>query len=370
MNFSFELFAGMRSPLENFFASVEEKIMLYEEHIDTTVAHYDRQMGMDIAKNTAEYQIENARAVKAFDIAYDEWDGDAEFRHAAAMHESGLADVENAFESHEQMIREENEELLDYFNKSSLIMLYSLLESEQKHLCQILKELKGTKISVSDFESRDYIGGSFKYLELVIDLDKAPFEPFATKLKDVQYVRNRVVHDHSEFSMADDEVLNKVLANAKGLIEMRTTLDEERRILRLFKPAYIKNQYQLVRELFTAFFWEINEKFGYPVLQDRLRRLFRQSFPDVVISIEKVEDVKGGRLIMAEVMTTAANFKCNIKITRAKKRTFNFINQIDRNEKIDACIAQLKTRENKMIAALWKLVEPSPELQIDLMFYQ
>lgn len=191
---------GRKTPLENFFANVKSRVITHTHHIEHTVLLYKQEH--DEAKNKIEASLKEP--YEKLHVDYEALLG--EFEDPAlddqyARHQSGLADLENEHVRREEQLFDEQLELLGLFHNSAIIQAYSLLEKELKDLCDILKKETGESISQHDFASRDYIKGCLKYLGLVIKLDISRLDPFMTKIIDLQYIRNRLIHDRGEFSI-------------------------------------------------------------------------------------------------------------------------------------------------------------------------
>ncbi|WP_461789722.1 hypothetical protein [Pedobacter sp.] len=268
--------AEPKSRLEIFFSTLKYRINSHIEHIEVTDSLYKKQL------SEARQQLEDSfiEPLKIATKRYKELVGDGEVSPSddqIASHESGLSDLENehSFQDHE--LSERFDELGSMFNNSALIQTCSLLEKELKDLCYLLQDEENELISLEDFASRDYIGGCLKYLTLVIKLDNTILEPYLNKIKDLQFLRNRIVHDRGEF-LKSDEKLRDNLKIIKEIIKKssnRVELIEEHRYheLKIKEASYVLDYYKHILEFFQTILWLIENRFNHKLLKSKLIRL-------------------------------------------------------------------------------------------------
>jgi hypothetical protein len=361
-----------RFSLSRFFIGLAEKIELYEDHVRKTNAFYEHDLKPKLDALEQEYKADSVQAQEQFEKVNKEWDGEEHFRYVMAMHESGLDNLDEGYQYQQELVREPYEEMLDYINKASLILLYSLLESSLKRLCELLKEMEKTRISVADFG--DYIAGSMKYLDLVIGLPRASLEPFETKITHIQYVRNRIVHNHSEFDMEDDSTLNEIISASKPYLIMVESPDEPVRTLKIYDPAYIFNSYQVLKDYFNELFWLINKKYGYPIINDKIAKVFQASLGAIEVTNTQVDNIKGGKKLTASITYTAKDaqapttISAKISITRSSKFELNITDQTG-NADIAKWKSDSEAKDTRIKYALWGIVTPEPDLKIEILIF-
>ena len=131
---------------------------------------------------TAKFLNEEEEPIVAHDIAYGE-----------AMSILGM--YPDLFD--EQM--ENNtlvfEQSIDQLIKSTIVMVYSVIEYSLNKICMILEKQLNTNIKLDDLKNRGYIGTYFIFFEKValIDFDKLEYSRF----QKFQNVRNNIVHANS-----------------------------------------------------------------------------------------------------------------------------------------------------------------------------
>lgn len=371
--------AETRSALDTFFLKLEEKIILYQQHIKTTTDFYTAELDKNLQPIIDQRESEKDEVEKKFQEYYEAWDGPEEYRQLVAEHESGRDSMYDYFEFQEDIWKEHYGEMFDYLNKSSLIIMYALLESQMSRLCTILKEMSGSKIKADDFKSTNYIEGYFKYLDLVILLDMQPLDDYRRRIVPIQYVRNRLAHNGGEFDMGvdenDDKELVKVVQESKGLLVLVHDQNDNKRYLKIFDTRYIDEGYELIRELFHDLFWMINKKFGFPVFCERMVRMFRPYFGENQVTILKIDSVKNGTKITTEIdfkveSGESVAFRCNITITTAKTYQLNILNQAEENKQIQECADEMMRHPTRVTHGyLSGIVRPNPALKVEMTFY-
>nr|WP_121271686.1 hypothetical protein [Pedobacter schmidteae] len=367
-----------QSPLLAYFNNVESKIELYEQHIAVTTQFYSSELEKKLLSVRKELELEKKTVEKAYEVAYQTATGTEDERHLIADEESGRGSMYDYYQYQEELWEEHYAEMFDYFNKSSVIMLYGLMESELKNLCIILKKLTDTRISIDDFKSANFIKGYFKYLDLVIEIPYTTLEKFNTKIEHLQFIRNKIAHNNSEISSVDDKeekkVLKEVMAQSKKLLTETDDYLTGKKYLRIFDSAYVKHGYDLFKGLIHELFLLVNQRFGFTILIENLRDLFIPYCNAATFSVVKVDTVKGGMkfIVQAELKDEAMvpeAFMMNITVTGAKNYDVEVLNQVMGNDKVSFYVNNINNRKNLAIRFFNGWVEPSPKLKLQITFF-
>ncbi|MBC3959666.1 hypothetical protein [Morganella morganii] len=102
------------------------------------------------------------------------------------------------------------------FNKSTLVSLYSCLEHNFNDFCNICQRIKGSNISVTDFNG-DGIHKAKKYLTKLMSIDFSPSREWQF-LMDFNKVRNCIVHANGDINkMTTAATLQFIVGNTKNL---------------------------------------------------------------------------------------------------------------------------------------------------------
>jgi hypothetical protein len=372
----FFFFNPKRSAADRFFLLIEEKIELYNRHIAVTKSLYNDERTKELKPLIDEYNSVKDEVEKIYEDEYKNWEGEEDQRALMAEHLSGRQNMYDYFESQEDIVNEHYDEMFDYFNKSSLIILYALLEGELKKLCGTLKPMAEIRIDVDDFKSDNYIEGYIKYLDLVIGLKTEKLETFTNRIQQIQYVRNRIAHNGAEFTMAANSALDECINKSGGLLVLAHDSEMEKRQLKMSNPEYIDKCYELVRKVFNALFWLVNERFGNTILKERIRYMFEPEFGETAVEIQKTETIKGGmcftvRIGYAEEQGTAAEFICKISVTGAKTNSVSVINQDEGNQRLQKWSDERQSKGHKLYDGFLKgLIGHKSGLKVDLKLYQ
>lgn len=312
---------GRKTSLENFFANVKSRVMTHTHHIEHTVLLYKQEH--DEAKHKLKVSLKEP--YKKLYVDYKALLGqfeDPALDDQHASHVSGLAELENEHARREEQLFDEQMELLGLFHNSAIIQAYSLLEKELKDLCDVLKKETGEAISQHDFASRDYIKGCLKYLSLVIKLDISRLDPFMTKIIDLQYIRNRLIHDRGEFSIEEVDkikVMNSIIATSSGRIELMDNGDIS--VINVKDVTYILEYYEIFLNFFQTILVLVEERFGNKIVEAKLKRAFSSLNEVFLIITEQVKPAKSsftGKFTLHFVNGTTPDLAVELKLTQRK----------------------------------------------------
>jgi len=310
--------------LEKSFIEINNQLELYEKHHSSTLKNYLKswQEELDVLKER--YKKAEKRAQEKYDETIGTNDPKNEDNIAYATHISGIDYLaHNKYEEIEE-IKAKYLDFLDLFSKSTLISLYSLNENFLSKICDITSQTFEKKIKVSHFSSRDYLNSSFNYLELVIDLQKEPFEKHVSKLKDIQSIRNKIIHEGSEIK--DSSILKTVKKFSPNLI-----YDEEKEFLRIVKPDFNKDFFKLLKSLYEELLWQLEERQQNKTLKSILENWF--GLIEGKITISEISSKKTSNKIRTIDFKIESDndkipeLKGKLTITRSKGYVFEIIDQ-------------------------------------------
>lgn len=171
------------------------------------------------------------------------------------------------------------------------------------------------KIKLLHFSQRDYLLSSFNYLELVIDIPIQPFEKYVSKLKDIQSIRNKIIHEGSEIK--DNSILKTIEKYSPNLL-----YDKENEFLRIVNSNFNNDFFALLKSLYQELLWQLEERQKYKTIKSILENWF---------------GIIEGKITISEVYST--------KIS-SKKRTIDF-KIVSDNEKIPELNGKLSLTSNK-----------------------
>lgn len=263
--------------LEKSFLDIKEQIELYEKQHSNTINAYlkNRQDEQDaLEKRYVEIEDE---AQKRYEEALGTENPEDQNNIAYATHISGIDYLLHKKNEETEKIRLKYADFLDLFSKSTLIALYSLNENFLNKICNISSETFNQKIKVSHFNSRDYLKASFDYLELVVDIPKEPFESYISKLKEIQSIRNNIIHSGSQ--VTDLSILKLVKAQSHSF-----HYHEQTQFLRVRSPKFTNYFFTLVKNLYEEILWQLEERQGNNTLKEIFENWFGLIEGQIVIS--------------------------------------------------------------------------------------
>lgn len=301
--------------LEKSFLAISEQLELFEKQHSSTIKNYLKSWQEELDTLTERYKKSEKRAQQRYDETIGDSDPNNQNNIAYATHNSGIDYLAHRKQEDIEEIKAKYSDFLDLFSKSTLIGLYSLNESFLSKICGLSSQAFKKKIKLSHFSQRDYLLSSFNYLELVIDIPIKPFEKYISKLKDIQSIRNKIIHERSEIK--DDTILKSIEKYSPNLF-----YDKEKEFLRIVNVNFNKDFFELLKNLYQELLWQLEERQKYKTIKSILENWF---------------GVIEGKITISEVNSTK---------TSSKKRMIDFKIDSD-NEKIPELRGKLSLTSNK-----------------------
>lgn len=315
---------------EILFNEIKKQIDIYNRQYLLTLKTYIKEWQGEISSKNETYKTQKEIAEKIYVETFD-GNEDDDSAHSYAMHTSGLETLEYMHFNTIEEIDNEYKNFLDLYSKSTLIALYSLNESKLNEISNIASEIFQKKIKPSHFNTRDYLNSSIQYLELVIELETDKIEKYISKLKDIQFLRNNIVHNISIFS--DIKTITEISNKHKESLNF----NPENQYLKISNSKFIKDFFSLLKEFYKDLFWIIDKKQNSQIIRNGL--IHWLGLIDNKISIEDFKFNKfsnNEKQMHFKAITFNAdipNFECRITLKKSKEKSFDLINQTD-NEKI------------------------------------
>lgn len=104
-----------------------------------------------------------------------------------------------------------------YYHHSSIVLIYTVLESSLSQLCHEVTEMTKSKFTHERLAGKNLIGKSIDYLQLTSSLDFTKIEGVWAKIGRYQGIRNQIVHQNSRLkkdktgsTAAEQEKLKKL----------------------------------------------------------------------------------------------------------------------------------------------------------------
>ena len=133
------------------------------------------------------------------------------------LEENMIADIDSQPDNEEMLVglfHKEISKLKSYFYHSSIVLVYTLLESSLSHLSAEIKNCTNSKLLLNDLSDNNLIRKSIRYIELTCDIDLKKEKKLYDRICEYQQLRNQIVHQNSRVKGNTPEALVK---NAKAL---------------------------------------------------------------------------------------------------------------------------------------------------------
>jgi len=358
---------------ERFFIQVQHKLQLYKRHTETTIKLYQDEFKERMAKHKKVAQAAMAEANEAYKRHYEEIEGDDQNKHSYAAHESGIDELQYHFSNEEEALKNNFSEMADHFNKSALVTLYALMETELRRLCGQLQVHYKKRVSLERFEQGDYFKSIIEYLDQIIELDITGFQPYQTKVVPLQFLRNKVMHNCGEFPLPITEYLDDLVKTSDSGFSLEDIPDEQLTIVRV-RSKFVLPFYDLISEMFSELFRLLNEKERFSFLSDRLAYLCRFLAPDVTVTYQEQKAVKNGQvytfLVESKALEQPFTFLCKFTIADAGKEELVVTNQLEEEvNNLDRLIAGLVKQDHIIRQALGGFIDPKKTYRHEFLLY-
>lgn len=347
---------------------------MHERHIELTSDMYQKEKQEAISTINKSFEIPLKEANKKYAELVKKYGDDIE-GDQLAYHYSGLDSIENEHSRNDWEIKEEFTDMSEQFNNLALMQIHSFFEKEITDLCKILKLEFNEVISLDDFSSKDYVKGPLKYLELVVKLNIKKLEPFTNKFRDIQYLRNRIVHERGEFpkNSSSPEDKRKTIEGIVASSKKRLILSEEDDfyVIKINEVSYIKDHYQVIKQFFQEVFNLIEEKLNYRILKGRLEYVFSALTKKAIISIDKVVfeasrfDIRFS-IKFPKSLGLGRQLKCHLKINKFKKTPVYIKYTGVKNAKIEEFVNNLKSIQYVLLDMLNAYFLLDNKIQVEL----
>ncbi|RWY53950.1 hypothetical protein [Mucilaginibacter gilvus] len=381
------LFLKKKSAIDIYFFDLQQMLTMHEFNAETTTKLYRAEYKQAKAELEKEFNVALQEAKKIYDSHYDPTSENDEESHYLASYESGHDEIEQNHQIDDEQLTYRFSTMADYFNKSSLVITYAMFENQLRRYCDLLRLIFGKRLSVEDLDDRNYVKTCLNYLEKVIEVDIKSLEYLETKFKDLQYLRNRIMHNGGEFHEGKNEDLERIINASNGSLELIKSQepyeefkeDVENKLpklnlLRVKKNEYLHQYFGIIAVFFQELLWLTDAKLKYKILKQRLLFLLGFSSKRLKIIDIKVVHIAKGRQVKASLfsddITDAIKFNCTITITRANKNQLTIINQIDGHSKLTRLVDHLNSRPEIIFDEIFQGFNLSSKSQnFNIIFY-
>ncbi|QXU42846.1 hypothetical protein [Pedobacter sp. D749] len=358
--------------VEQFFVQVQGKINIYRQHAETTIKLYHTEANEKLKAQKEEFK----EAMKVADLVYEkvylETGGSENDRDAYAMHESGIQEIEHHYATADEHLKTSFMGMADHYNKSSVVTLYALLETELRRLCGHLHSAFSLRFTVERFEKTDYLKSIIEYISLVADLDITIVEPKMNRLQELQFLRNKIMHNGAEFTLEANPWLEDLVNSSNGGLFWEEIPEEQLHVLRV-RSKFIVPYYTIVSDFFFDLFSSLNLKLQFTILTNRISFLFGFLTRGAVASYISHRNVANGRqfifLIKSPEGDNGFTFNCKITVTTANVDQVVITNQLDVIDKMERWVEQMNENPAVLRRAIVGYLNPNKAHKIEIMLY-
>jgi hypothetical protein len=350
--------------LENSFVNINEKIELYEKQYTITLNSYLKLWDKELILLESQFKKgeEFRKKIYAENLGTENLQDENNIAYATNI--SGMEYYAEKHTEDKQKIKLKYFDFLDLYSKSTLIALYSLNENFLNETCDISSEILNKKIKISHFNSRNYLKATIEYLQLVIDIEITDLEKYISKLKDIQYLRNKIIHAGSKFT--DDYVL-------KIVKKYSDSLHYEKEILKIIKPDFVKDLFKVLKEFYEETLWLLEERNKFEIIRKIFENWFGVIGERIIISEinykRRSEKVRTITFIVNSEKGKIKDINAKLTLTRNKGYDVDIKNQSENNLIKEFTEAQMETKGFYLEKELKVFLQFDKRLDIELIIY-
>ncbi|MEX2513324.1 MAG: hypothetical protein WD398_10505 [Cyclobacteriaceae bacterium] len=254
----------VENELEPIFREFKNQIDIYNRQFCLTLKSYKLEWTAELNKNEEIYKSLKEKAEADYKKAVEEFEADDESGHSYAMSESGLDIIPHQYDAQKEEINNEYNNFFDLYSKSILIALYSLTESNLNRIMELSSNVFVKKIKPSHFNTRDYLNSTLLYLDLVLEIETTRLEPYISQLKEIQFLRNGIVHNNSIFTEIG------TASNIAKKYNKSLKYDRKSMLLKISSSNFVIILFQLLKEFFEELYWQIDIKQNSIIIRNGL----------------------------------------------------------------------------------------------------
>ncbi len=298
--------------LDSFFQNSLKKIDLYREQNNTISNLNEKELSSRHKKIRAKYKLK-AETIKSYD------DRDSRLEEIDFMEQYDYFELKNSIN-----------EKRDYFNKSSLLILYSMFEGDLRHICFLLQDAFKTCHNFNDSKKSNFFKNVMTYLKEVIELNTESLEKYSRKLDELRYLRNKITHESGRFNKPKSEGKNingteivRIINNNREYLELVEENENGALIIKIKSAEYIDYYYSILILYLRDFLWLIDEKLKYAILSSRITLLFSRLDHDLNVNNFKILNENNRCFIECDIVLSDTHedfrFKCEIVILESDR---------------------------------------------------
>lgn len=148
--------------------------------------------------------------------------------------------------------------LPNYFNSSSLLLIFAMLEDTSRELGKVAKKLAGTSLSINDIYEQNDVKKVKIYLEKHIGIDFSEVEELWFKIDNYTQVRNCIIHRNSKINDNGSKSTKKLIEH----LEKENRIEFEKEKFSINDPEYVKEFLNTSQSFIYHIIFKLTEKFN------------------------------------------------------------------------------------------------------------
>lgn len=317
---------------DELFSDLINKVEIYKSQYKLTIKSYLEEKKTEIEKAKENYFESMKIADKIYSKHTSENPADKNTK-LYAEHKAQYDYINHNYSETLEGIDIKYDNFLDLFTKSLIIALYSLNESKLNDIINVASEVFKRDIKPSHLDSRDYLNSSIVYLDLVIGIDKNVLEKYVTFFKDVQFIRNKIVHTESKTTE---------LKTAKKIIKKHNKslkFENESNFIKVISSKFLKDFITNIFEFYHNLIIEIDRVQNYQIIKNGLKYWLAPLDKNIFITKIKFDKIspieKRISFTVSSRKKIIPKFQCKINMKKKSIGSFELIPQLNNETIID-----------------------------------
>lgn len=312
------------------FSDLTNKIEIYKKQYQLTIKSY-----LEEKKTEKEKEKENySKRIEIANKVYSELTAEKPINENTKLYAEHKAQYDYINQNYSETLESidiKYDNFLDLYTKSLIIALYSLNESKLNDTINLASDIFRKDIKPSHLDNRDYLNSSIVYLDLVIGIDTKVLKKYVTFFKEVQFIRNKIIHSESKTTE---------IKTAKGIVKKHKEslkFETESNFIRIISSIFFKDFITNLLEFYHNLILEIDKKQNYQIIKNGLK--FWLAPIDKNIFITKIKFDKISTLEKSISFTVSSRkkdipkFQCKISMKKKSLSSFQLQLQLE-NKKI------------------------------------
>jgi len=295
------------------FTDLTNKIEIYKKQYQLTIKSYLEEKKTEIEKAKENH----SKRINIADKVYSKLTTENPIDENTKLYAENKAQYDYINHNYSETLENidiKYDNFLDLFTKSLIIALYSLNESKLNDIINVASDVFKKDIKPSHFDNRDYLNSSIIYLDLVIGIDKTVLEKYVTFFKEVQFIRNKIIHSESKTTE---------IKTAKEIVKKHNEslkFESESNFIKIISSKFLKDFITNLLEFYHNLIIEIDRTQNFRIIKNGLKYWLAPLDKNIFITKIKFNKISTQEKIISFTVSSRKKdipkFQCKINMKK------------------------------------------------------